>query len=150
MHSKISNFFRLFLETFSAFSLVMSCKKQLITVAQAAEVLGRSKSAIYKALNDSPPRLSYADPLKRLLERQGLEERFARSTRPRADKPLAKPLPMAAEPAQLERTFDAEWEEIARVANSYLDYELWAPPPLTSQQWGVLAGVIDLARSSDA
>ena len=68
----------------------MSCKKQLITVAQAADVLGRSKSAIYKTLNDSPPHLSYADPLKRLLERQGLEERFARSTRPRADKPLTK------------------------------------------------------------
>ena len=70
----------------------MSCKKQLITVAQAADVLGRSKSAIYKALNDSPPRLSYSDPVKRLLERQGLEQRFARSSRPRVDMPLARSL----------------------------------------------------------
>ena len=128
----------------------MSCKKQLITVAQAADVLGRSKSAIYKALNDSPPRLSYADPLKRLLERQGLEERFARSTRPRADKPLAKPLAMAAEPVRRERTFDEELAAVARVANGYLDCKFWGPPPWTAQQWGVLAGVIDLARSRDA
>ena len=114
----------------------MSCKKQLITVAQAADVLGRSKSAIYKALNDSPPRLSYSDPVKRLLERQGLEQRFARSTRPRVDKPLARSLEMAEESAGLEHPFDEEWEEIARVANTYLDCKLWGPPPWTAQQWG--------------
>ena len=127
----------------------MSGKKQLITVAQAAEVLGRSKSAIYKALNDSPPRLSYADPLKRLLERQGLEERFARSTRPRADKPLKRRLTIMDEPSRQESPLDEDCEEIVRVANTYLDCKLWAPPPWTSQQWGVLAGVIDMACSGD-
>ena len=127
----------------------MSFKKQLVTVSQAADVLGRSKSAIYKALNDSPPRLSYADPLKCLLECQGLEERFARSTRPRADKPLKRRLTIMDEPSRQESPLDKDWEEIARVANTYLDCKLWAPPPWTSQQWGVLAGVIDMACSGD-
>ena len=73
------------------------------------------------------------------------DKRFASGTRLRADKPLASPLAIAAEHARLDRTFDEEWEEIARVANSYLDYELCAPPSWKSPQWGVLAGVIDMA-----
>ena len=84
-----------------------------------------------------------------MLKRQGLQERFARSADPRADKPLARPLAMAADSAGLKSTFDEEWEKIAKVTNSYLDFELWAPPPWTAQQWGVLAGVIDMACSGD-
>ena len=41
--------------------------------------------------------------------------------------------------------YAASGEEIERVATSYLDYELWAPPPCKSPQWGVLAAVIDMA-----
>ena len=65
----------------------------------------------------------------------------------RADKPLKRRLTIMDEPLRQESPLDEDWEEIARVANTYLDCKLWAPPPWTSQQWGVLAGVIDMACS---
>ena len=65
----------------------MSATKTLISVAEAAEILGRSKSTVYAALNSLPPRLHYQDVRRRLLLREGLETRFARSTRPGINTP---------------------------------------------------------------
>ena len=115
--------------------------KKLITVAQAAEVLGRSKSAIYAALNGTPPRLQYHDPAKRLILRDGLEARFARSTRPRIDKPQAKPS------EAITATSD-EMSAIAVKCNQLLDFSLWGPPPWTELQWVTLRNVIELAEDS--
>ena len=117
----------------------MDENKKLITVAQAAEILGRSKSTIYAALNAHPPRLHYHDVRRRLLLRDGLEERFARSTRPRIDKPQAKP------PEQVPIQPDG-WDEIASRCNQLLDFSLWGPGPWSGDRWASLAGVIDLAR----
>ena len=122
--------------------------KNLITQKEAAAILNRSVSAVSRAIKDG--RLEYADSERRLIHRPGLEQRFARSTRPRADKPLKSRLKIMDKPSRQESPLDEDWEEIARVANSYLDCKLWEPPPWNSQQWGVLAGVIDLACSSDA
>ena len=58
-------------------------EKDLITAKQAARLLGRSQSAISRALKDG--RLEYIDPVKRLLFRPGLEVRFARRTRQKID-----------------------------------------------------------------
>ena len=60
----------------------------LITQRQAAEILSRSVSAVSRAIKDG--RLAYADPEQRLLHRPGLEQRFARNTRPRIDAPQRK------------------------------------------------------------
>ena len=60
-------------------------EKDLITCQQAAEILGRSPSTISRALAQG--RLSYGDTKRKLLVRQGLEQRFANSTRPKADCP---------------------------------------------------------------
>ena len=122
--------------------------KDLITQKEAAAILNRSVLAVSRAIKNG--RLEYADPERRLIHRPGLEQRFARSTRPRADKPLKRRLTIMDEPSRQESPLDEDWEEIARVANTYLDCKLWAPPPWTAQQRGVLAGVIVLARSSDA
>ena len=65
----------------------MSVTKKLISVTNAPEILGRSKSTVYAALNASLPRLHYQDVRRRLLLRDGLETRFARSTRPGIAKP---------------------------------------------------------------
>ena len=119
----------------------------LITQKEAAAILNRSASSVSRAIKNG--RLEYADPERRLIYRPGLEQRFARSTRPRADKPLARRLEIMDESSRQESPLDEDWEEIARVANSYLDCKLWAPPPWTAQQWSVLAGVIELARFSD-
>ena len=125
----------------------MAENKKLITVAEAAEILGRSKSAIYAALNASPPRLHYQDVRRRLLLRAGLEERFNRSTRPRVDctRPVApEPNPQPPEQHPIEAD---QWELIAEHANELIDASLWTePPPWTAERWAGLAGVIDLAR----
>ena len=60
-------------------------RKDLITCQQAAQILGRSPSTISRALAQG--RLKYADPTRKLLVRQGLEQRFANATRPKADCP---------------------------------------------------------------
>ena len=119
----------------------MSATKTLIPVAEAAEILGRSKSTVYSALNASPPRLHYQDVRRRLLLREGLETRFARSTRPRIDKPQAQ----AAERKSKTADFEKQWEVIAEVANKTLDCGVWSAPPWSAHQWAVLAGCIDIA-----
>ena len=113
----------------------MSPTKKLISVAEAAEILGRSKSTVYAALNATPPRLHYHDVRRRLLQREGLEARFSRSTRPRVDKPQVKPHESELEPL----TFDEKWEIIAQTANETLDCSQWGPPPYSGQQWSVLS-----------
>ena len=120
----------------------MSAPKTLISVAEAAEILGRSKSTIYAALNASPPRLHYQDVRRRLLQREGLETRFSRSTRPRIDKPQVQP---SAPKVKSTNDFEKQWEIIAETANKTLDCGAWSAPPWTGQQWAVLAGCIDIA-----
>ena len=60
----------------------------LITQKQAAAILNRSVSAVSRAIRDG--RLEYIDSERRLLHRPGLEQRFARTTRPRIDAPQRK------------------------------------------------------------
>ena len=110
---------------------------QLITVAEAAQILGRSKSAVYQAIRATPPRLHYADPLRRLIARDGLEERWARSTRPRVD--YAVP----------QRPKQSYWEQVAERANEMLDPDTWGPPPWPPERWAALAGVIDQATEAE-
>ena len=62
----------------------------LITQAEAAQILGRSVSTVSRCIRDG--KLHYADERKRLLLRQGLEDRFRAATRPRADVPHITPL----------------------------------------------------------
>ena len=60
----------------------------LITQAEAAQILGRSVSTVSRCLRDG--KLHYADERRRLLLREGLEDRFRAATRPRVDVPQVK------------------------------------------------------------
>ena len=60
----------------------------LITQAEAAQILGRSVSTVSRCIRDG--KLHYADERRRLLLRQGLEDRFRAATRPRVDVPQVK------------------------------------------------------------
>ena len=60
----------------------------MITQAEAARILGRSVSTVSRCLRDG--KLHYADESRRLLLRQGLEDRFRAATRPRVDVPQVK------------------------------------------------------------
>ena len=125
----------------------MESKRELISVKQAAEILNRSPAAIYKAIHDG--RLHYADTMRRLLDRKNIEQHFARSTRPRIDKPMVappSPAPVPQKPIHKDK-----WQQIAEVANELIDVEAWAsPPPWTADRWAGLAGILDLARADVA
>ena len=119
----------------------MESKRELISVKQAAEILNRTPGAIYKAIHDG--RLHYADPIKRKLDRRNIEQHFARSTRPRVDKPMVtSPAPAEQKPIHAD-----QWEQIAAVANELIDASVWSSgPPWSADRWAGLAGVLDLAR----
>ena len=113
----------------------VSTDKKLITVKEAAAILQRSPSAVYQAIKASPPRLTYADPLRRLIARDGLEARWARSTRARVDCPI----PSA------ERSQRRYWDRFADAANEMLDCDAWSGPPWNAERWAVLVGVMQQA-----
>jgi hypothetical protein len=114
-----------------------SSDKKLITVREAAAILQRSPSAVYQAIKASPPRLHYADPVRRLIARDGLEARWARSTRARVDCPI----PSA------ERSQRRYWDRFADAANEMLDCDAWSGPPWNAERWVVLVGVMQQAAN---
>ena len=123
----------------------MSVTKELISVANDAEIPGRSKSTINAALNASPPRLHSQNVRRRLLLKEGLETRFARSTRPRIDKLQAQ---AAERKSKKTNDFEKPWEVIAQIANKSLDCSAWQAPPWSGKQWSVLAGTILIGTES--
>ena len=108
-------------------------EKDLVTARQAAEILGRSPSTICRALASG--KLEYADPEKKLLNRTGLEIRFANRTRPKADAPrVAKAvegvalLPEPPSPPAIATTY---WERAAQKLAFVLQGQeaYWAAEP---------------------
>lgn len=119
----------------------MENERQLISVKQAAEILNRSPSTIYKAIHTG--RLHYADTMRRLLDRTSLKQEFAKNTRPRIDKPIPSAKAMKQEPSDKD-----EWQTIVSIANELIDPEAWkTPPPWTADRWAGLAGVLDIAQA---
>ena len=95
-------------------------EKDLITGAQAAAILGRSPSTISRALKQG--RLSYGDTKRKLLVREGLEQRFANATRPKADCPrkaqredkAAERLALIPEPSLAPVIKTTYWERLSQ------------------------------------
>ncbi|RNC85189.1 MAG: hypothetical protein ED554_13295 [Synechococcus sp. YX04-3] len=100
----------------------------LITQKQASLILNRSVSAVSRAIRDG--RLEYADPERRLIFRPMLEQRFARKTRPRIDKPQRKtqmkPVPPRLEAQPIAKDY---WERLA----DKLEFALGASPAYWQQ-----------------
>ena len=95
----------------------------LITQKEAAAILNRSQSAISRAIHDG--RLEYADPVRRLIFRPMLEQRFARKTRPRIDAPQRKTQRVTPD------------RPIAGSGNT--------PPPIATDYWERLADKLSFA-----
>ena len=89
----------------------------LITQGEAAQILGRSVSTVSRCIRDG--KLHYADERRRLLLRQGLEDRFRAATRPRADVPQVK---------------SAKSGDIRQMANG----TTYQPEPIAEDYWGRL------------
>ena len=83
----------------------------LITQAEAAQILGRSVSTVSRCIRDG--KLHYADERRRLLLREGLEDRFRAGTRPRVDVPQLKGAKACGNAAQLRHETTYQPEPIA-------------------------------------
>ena len=122
----------------------------LITQKEAAAILNRSQSAISRAIHDG--RLEYADPVRRLIFRPMLEQRFARKTRPRIDAPQRKTQMSPGQRGGLTRRSEPisqnYWERLADKLSFALKgasaYWSEAPDP---QRLKVFCRVLDELRS---
>ena len=105
-------------------------EKDLITCQQAAAILGRSPSTISRALTQG--RLSYGDTKRKLIYRPGLEQRFANSTRRKADAPQVavreERVALSPEPEPIAKDY---WERLAEKLNFVLEGApaYWAMAP---------------------
>ncbi len=105
-------------------------EKDLISCQQAATILGRSPSTISRALTQGL--LSYGDTKRKLIYRPGLEQRFANSTRRKADAPQVavkeERVALSPEPEPIAADY---WERLAEKLNIVLQAApaYWAMEP---------------------
>ena len=125
-------------------------EQDLITQAQAAAILGRSVSAISRAVKAG--RLEYVDPKRRLFSRPGLEVRYANNTRRRVDQPQVKRNfqgsnnTLIEEPSE-ERTIpETYWERVADKLDCVLQgcSNYW--PEYDAERLRVFARALDEVR----
>ena len=121
----------------------------LITQREAAAILNRSQSAISRAIRDG--RLEYADPVRRLIFRPMLEQRFARTTRPRIDAPQRKTQKVSGQSrsgTESPRISQDNWERLADKLSFVLQgapaYWSEAPDP---QRLRLFCRILDELRS---
>ena len=101
--------------------------KILITQAEAAQILGCSVSTVSRCLRDG--KLHYADERRRLLLRQGLEDRFRAATRPRVDVPQVKSA-KAGDVSQAEHHATHQSEPVHRGSSHMVQ-----PTPIATDDW---------------
>ncbi len=119
----------------------------LCTLTQASEALGFASKTSIK-------RLVKAGRLKQYLrEKRGraqmietepeglppLRDALRELTVARVGSPLWAPAEAPAQPA-------LDWDQLAEVANAFLDLRQWGAPPWSGSQWATLLGCAELAR----
>ena len=125
-------------------------EQDLINQKQAAAILGRSVSAISRAVKEG--RLDYVDKDRRLFSRPGLEVRYANHTRRRVDQPQVKRNfqgdigTLIEEPSE-ERTIpETYWERVADKLDCVLQgcSQYW--PAYDAERLRVFARALDEIR----
>ena len=125
-------------------------EQDLINQKQAAAILGRSVSAVSRAVKEG--RLDYVDKERRLFSRPGLEVRYANHTRRRVDQPQVKRNFQGAngtlieEPSE-ERTIpETYWERVADKLDCVLQgcSQYW--PVYDAERLRVFARALDEVR----
>ena len=139
-------------------------EQDLINQKQAAAILGRSISAVSRAVKAG--RLEYVDKDRRLFSRPGLEVRYANHTRRRVDQPMVKTqkapgdqnrppsdppgpaLPKGVTRAAPERTIpETYWERVADKLDCVLQgcSQYW--PQYDAERLRVFARALDEVRA---
>jgi len=121
-------------------------EQDLINQKQAATILGRSVSAISRAVKAG--RLEYVDPKRRLFSRPGLEVRYANHTRRRVDQPMVKTqnaVHLASTPRGInpdENATSRRDERVTRVTHD-LPFELAPERTIPETYWERVADKLD-------
>ena len=129
-------------------------EQDLINQKQAAAILGRSISAVSRAVKAG--RLEYVDPKRRLFSRPGLEVRYANHTRRRVDQPMVKTQNLESrserfrsesQPESVARTIpETYWERVADKLDFVLQgcSQYW--PQYDAERLRVFARALDEVR----
>ena len=129
-------------------------EQDLINQKQAAAILGRSVSAISRAVKAG--RLEYLDPKRRLFSRPGLEVRYANHTRRRVDQPMVKTQKLnvvhvqhlPTQQPEPERTIpETYWERVADKLDFVLQGCSQYLPEYDAERLRVFARALDEVRA---
>ena len=121
-----------------------------VTITEAAAALGfRSRSTLSRLLRQGLlTNWERTGPKgQRLLELDGLQGQVQRFVRLQANTPrhsrTASPT-RASEPQERPASSDF-WDQVASMANGYLEPSCWGPPPWPADRWVSLWHVMDMA-----
>ena len=126
---------------------------EFLSVAEAAAVLGVSRTAVYHALDAG--RLQAHDYQgKRVLLRTGLRRQYYNNTQQRANSPSLRPKSDNQDVSVMVKgllderpEFHAFAEAMAELLHDQLDPELWGPQPWEPWRWAVMLVVTDRAMA---
>lgn len=132
-----------------------------VPIADAAAALGfRSRSTIYRLLDQGLLKDWEREGPKgqRWLELEGLQARVQKFVRLQSNSPRGKTEPPEVDLNTLleqevdlrELTGEASdatrfWQQVAPVANEFLDCSAWGPPPWSADRWVTLCHVLEMA-----
>lgn len=129
----------------------VSLPPEFLSVAEAAAVLGVSRTAVYHAL-DSGRLQAHDYQGKRVLLRTGLRRQYYGNTMQRANSPSLQPkgesqdLSAMVQGLLAERSeFQAFAEAMAELLRDQLDPALWGPQPWEPWRWAVMLVATDRA-----
>ena len=124
-----------------------------VSITDAAAALGfRSWSTLYRLLDQGLLKDWEREGPRgqRWLELEGLQSRVQQSIRLQINSPKGKTEPLEQEVDLRGLTgggSDASrfWQQVAPVANGFLDVSCWGPPPWSADRWVTLCHVLEMA-----
>ena len=124
-----------------------------VSITDAAAALGfRSRSTLYRLLDQGLLKDWEREGPRgqRWLELEGLQSRVQKFIRLQINSPKGKTEPLEQEVDLRELTgggSDASrfWQQVAPVANGFLDVSCWGPPPWSADRWVTLSHVLEMA-----
>lgn len=122
-----------------------------ISISDAAAALGfRSRSTLYRLLEQGLLKDWEREGPKgqRWLELEGLQARVQKCVRLQSNSPRENADLMEVDRRTLTKeTSEASrfWQQVAPVANGFLDVSCWGPPPWSADRWVTLCQVLEMA-----
>jgi len=124
-----------------------------VSIADAAAALGfRSRSTLYRLLDRGLLKdWERTGPKgQRWLELEGLQARVQKFVRLQSNSPKGKTEPLEQEVDLRDLTGEESdatrfWQQVAPVANGFLDVSRWGPPPWSADRWVTLCHVLEMA-----